>query len=161
MVERLLLPIIECPPFLPPGYLEGGEEREIAEEERRYAKYVGAVLRSKGIRNSYEEEETDEGMMMGGEEEEGEEGWEEGGGGDGGNSPQKKKTKRGTYETVIEKRIADAEARAKEDLMASFAEELRPPPPRKTPGKEQSSLDKSVGVNNNSVSMIDDASMDM
>lgn len=151
-IERLLLPIIECPPFLPPSYQEGGEEREIAEEERRYAKYVNAILQSKEVGNStgtneydaygmeYEGDDDDDGMAR-----------NEG-------SPQKKKA-RSVNDIMLKRKRMMAEAQVKEDLVACFQEELGAPRPRKSLNGNigGDSLDKSI----NNVSMADDISMDV
>ena len=162
MIERLLLPIIECPPFLPPSYQEGGEEREIAEEERRYARYVGAIMQSKGGRGRGRniEDDDDDDDDDDEEYEEGEEGEDDVGRGVGDNdangSPQKKKKKKSVGNVMLERKMAEAEEQMKRDLVECFQEELRPPPLRKSLGND-GSLDRSI----NNVSMIDDASMDM
>ena len=157
-IERLLLPIIECPPFLPPSYQEGGEEREIAEEERRYARYVGAIMQSKGGRRNNgeddDEEEEEGGMMM--DDDSDVYGRDVGNGGADGSPQKKKKKKKSVGDVVLERKIAEAEEQIKRDLVACFQEELRPPPLRKTLNNDNT-LDKSI----NNVSMIDDASMDM
>lgn len=161
MIERLLLPIIECPPFLPPSYQDGGEEREIAEEERRYARYVGAIMQSKGGRGgrgrNIEEDDDDDEEEEYGEGEEGEEDVGRGvGTNDANGSPQKKKKKKSVGNVMLERKMAEAEEQMKRDLVECFQEELRPPPLRKSLGND-GSLDRSI----NNVSMIDDASMDM